>query len=197
MTPVDPSLNTPETQPPAPFAALLSYLVPGLGQIVQGRVTKGLLFMVLLLGLFFLGQAMGDWKNVYIPREGPGPGLNGGGGRGNAIGALILRWHYGGQFWIGVAAWPAIWQFYDMPVPAAEEHPFWHSYQRGPRNPDEEKAVNTFLVNSDKTPDLGWVYTVIAGMLNVLVIYDAFAGPAYGHGRPAPRDDEGTGEVPA
>jgi hypothetical protein len=34
-----------------------------------------------------------------------------------------------------------------------------------------------FLVNSDKTPDLGWVYTVIAGMLNILVIYDAYAGP--------------------
>src|SRR5207244_3055670 len=50
----------------SPFAGLLSYLVPGLGQIIQGRIGKGLLFFVSLYGLFFLGQAMGDWRNVYI-----------------------------------------------------------------------------------------------------------------------------------
>ena len=42
-----------------------------------------------------------------------------------------------------------------------------------------EEEVNKFLVRSDKTPDLGWVYTVIAGMLNILVMYDAYAGPAF------------------
>ncbi len=31
----------------------------------------------------------------------------------------------------------------------------------------------------DKTWDLGWIYTVIAGVLNIMVIYDAIAGPAY------------------
>jgi hypothetical protein len=39
--------------------------------------------------------------------------------------------------------------------------------------------LNAFLVNSDKTPDLGWVYTVVAGMLNILVMYDAYAGPIF------------------
>jgi hypothetical protein len=63
-----------------------------------------------------------------------------------------------------------------MPVP---DGPFWHNLQRGPRTRGEEDELNAFVVNSDKTPDLGWVYTVIAGMLNVLVIYDAFAGPAF------------------
>lgn len=29
-------------------------------------------------------------------------------------------------------------------------------------------------------PELAWVYTVIAGMLNILVILDAYAGPAHG-----------------
>jgi hypothetical protein len=27
--------------------------------------------------------------------------------------------------------------------------------------------------------ELGWVYTVIAGVLNIMVIYDAVAGPAF------------------
>ncbi len=158
------------------LGALLSYLVPGLGQIVQGRVSKGVLFMVCLLGLFHAGEAMGNWQNVYLPhsdnREGDNP-----------LRSIISnRWHYAGQFWIGVAAWPALWQFYNAspgPMPPAGgqgAEAFWQRYQR---QPDEAK-LNEFYRNSDKTPDLGWIYTVIAGMLNILVIYDAFAGPAYG-----------------
>jgi hypothetical protein len=37
--------------------------------------------------------------------------------------------------------------------------------------------------------DLGWVYTVIAGVLNIMVIYDAFAGPAF-LAPPAPAPEE-------
>src|SRR5262245_47236895 len=49
------------------LAGLLSYLIPGLGQISQGRISKGVFFMVTLLTMFFAGQALGDWKNVYLP----------------------------------------------------------------------------------------------------------------------------------
>ena len=155
---------------PSVVAAILSYLIPGLGQIYQGRYGKGFLFMVSLLGMFTLGQAMGNWQNVYFaaPEEGLGQPRQRG-----FVGAITNRWHYGGQFWIGIAAWPALWQHFDGPLPKKEEYPFWHDYQRAP----DEAKVNAFLVNSDKTPDLGWVYTVIAGMLNILVIYDAYAGP--------------------
>ena len=60
-----------KTQPPVvqeyqPWAAFLSYLVPGLGQIYQGRVAKGILFLVCVYGLFFYGMALGSWKNVYL-----------------------------------------------------------------------------------------------------------------------------------
>src|SRR5437763_670048 len=48
---------------PDPFAALLSYLVPGLGQIYQGRVGKGVLFLVCLYALFFYGMFLGRWSN--------------------------------------------------------------------------------------------------------------------------------------
>ncbi len=157
--------------PTSPVAGFLSYLIPGLGQIVQGRVGKGLLFMVSLLGMFFLGQAMGQWRNVYIPQEElhkPDARL--------LIKGISQRWHYAGQFFIGIAAWPALWQFYEMPLPEGQ---FWHDFQRGPRNRQEEEELNQFVVRSDKMPDLGWVYTVVAGMLNILVIYDAFAGPAF------------------
>lgn len=179
-------MSTPTIQSgPSIAAGILSYLVPGLGQIYQGRVSKGLMFMICLLGMFIGGQALGDWRNVYFSDEGGPNPANNPRGR-SAVNALINRWHYAGQFWIGIAAWPAIWQYYNMPVPDAREHPFWHNYQRVPDN----QELNTFLTNSDKTPELAWVYTVIAGMLNILVIYDAFAGPAHGDDpTPKPREN--------
>ena len=183
-------------QPSLP-AAILSYLIPGLGQIYQGRYGKGILFMISLLGMFFLGQAMGNWQNVYVQKEEFG--------RNRGVASLFLRWHYAGQFWIGVAAWPALWQYFGMPVPALPEQnhqiednaepeaplndrlrTFMHNFQKMPK----ESEVNEFLKRHDKTPDLGWVYTVIAGMLNILVIYDAYAGAAFppGSSRPSGRE---------
>ena len=41
------------------------------------------------------------------------------------------------------------------------------------------KTLNELQGETGKRWDLGWVYTVIAGVLNILVIYDAFAGPTY------------------
>jgi TM2 domain-containing membrane protein YozV len=178
------SPSVPE-HPTSLLAGILSYLVPGLGQIYQGRIGKGVLFMVCLLSLFFTGQAMGGWKNVYIPTNDPQVWDNGNGFNppqnvrqqrfGQIFRNLYQRWHYVGQFWIGVAAWPALWQYFEMPAPSPETQPFLSRLQRAP----SETEINDFLVNSDKTPDLGWIYTVIAGVLNILVIYDAYAGPAF------------------
>src|SRR5688572_13622730 len=50
-----------------PLPAFLSYLVPGLGQISQGRIGKGILFFVCVTTLFFYGQYLGNWSNVYLP----------------------------------------------------------------------------------------------------------------------------------
>ncbi len=157
-------------------AAILSYLIPGLGQIYQGRFGKGFLFMISLLGMFTLGQAMGNWQNVYLPP----PDVRGGLGQARDLpSSLMTRWQFIGQFWIGVSAWPAVYQYF-KPDPVEPDPSIWATFQRTPN----EAKVNEFLVNSDKTPDLGWVYTVVAGMLNILVIYDAYAGPMF---LPTPR----------
>jgi hypothetical protein len=176
------------------FAGFLSYLIPGLGQIYEGRVAKGILFMVCLYGLFFYGMYLGNWQNVYLPNSvqvNPPP-LR----MPDVIGNLYNRVQFAGQFWIGIAAWPAIWQYNDKPAPAEETNFFWHNFERTPPErrakkdqrpgPDEApwdwpgKTLNEVQVESGKTWDLAWVYTVIAGVLNVLVIYDAAAGPAFG-----------------
>jgi hypothetical protein len=185
-------MSAPQQQPVSLMGGLLSFLVPGLGQIVQGRIGKGLLFMVSLIGLFHLGQAMGDWKNVYIPvtdnlqfddRFADQRGQFRIQRLQKLPSNLYQRWHYIGQFWIGIPAWPALWQYFEMPVTAQEAKQYWQRYQRQPSEDD----INRFWVNSDKTPDLGWIYTVIAGVLNILVIYDAYAGPAH---RDDPHDDK-------
>lgn len=164
--PTAPAKDTPPE--PSMLAAGLSYLVPGLGQIYQKRYGKGALFMVSLLGMFMLGQAMGQWQNVYVPRD------DGAGRRNSLMASLVMRWHYVGQFWIGVAAWPALAHHFGTAAVIEDDNdPFFKKYQR----PPDEAKLNEFLVNSDRTPDLGWVYTVIAGMLNILVMYDAYAGP--------------------
>lgn len=170
------------------LGAVLSFLVPGLGQVFQGRILKGLLFFVCLWSLFFYGLYLGNWQNVYFP---PSTVSNHGDivlrapivtsmlGR-----PLVIRHApFLAQFCIGIAAWPAILQAntYDLEdldkLEPQKVHPFLGKFERYP-NPHQQE---TMLRNGDKTGDLGWVYTIIAGLLNILVIYDALAGPAHGN----------------
>lgn len=156
----------------SPFAGFLSYLVPGLGQVYQGRTGKGLLFLVCLYGMFFYGMALGSWKNVYLPDTSRDKNLN----PWNLpapLANVYNRLHFAGQFWIGVAAWPAVYQYWTANR-EQKEGALLGSLERTPN----EEELNKLQREGDKSWDLGWVYTVIAGVLNILVIYDAFAGPA-------------------
>jgi TM2 domain-containing membrane protein YozV len=172
-----------------PFAAMLSYLVPGLGQIYQGRLAKGLLFFVGLYALFFYGMYLGQWSNVFLADTAdanpawrlPRWATN-----------LYNRPHFAGQFWIGAAAWPAVWHYNHDPANAARgpinnRPDFFAKFEAAP----SEKELNDLQRDGDKHWDLGWVYTVIAGVLNVLVIYDAFAGPAFSERHESAGDADG------
>ncbi len=172
--------------------AFLSYLFPGLGQIYQGRVAKGVLFFVCIYTLFLYGMYLGSGTvtltnqstnkattyrivgNVYLPDTSDVPNSNPF-GLPKTLANIYNRPQFAGQFWIGVAAWPAIWQYahYDE---KAETGPYpFGDFERTPSGP----TLNAINDASDKMLDLGWVYTVIAGVLNVMVIYDALAGPAF------------------
>ena len=87
-----------------PLPAVLSYLVPGLGQISQGRIGKGLLFFVCVMSLFFYGQYLGNWSNVYLPDTSAEPNTL---SLPPLLADLYNRPQFLGQFWVGVAAWPA------------------------------------------------------------------------------------------
>ena len=186
--------KSPPTVPPTyhPLPAVLSYLVPGLGLIYEGRIGKGILFFVCIYGLFFYGMYLGSWSNVYLPDTAE---ANNPWGLPRVLANLYNRPQFAGQFWVGVAAWPAVVQYlqYD---PAQETGPLLGDLERIPyenrasapgvsRGPNTAphdwpgKTLNELQTNGDKTWDLGWVYTVIAGVLNIMVIYDALTGPAF------------------
>lgn len=239
------------SQPRRPFDptrlvyGLLSYLVPGLGQVVDRRYAKGLLFFVCVYGLFFYGTWIGSASAkdeltgreytaspVYLPSAPPPPDPNRQ-KQAEEPGAfetlkynLVTRWQFVGQFWVGVAAWPAIFQYRhynlanhgevekdyheahdllrqmnkkiqsgagedDEKVKELREqaeshlnrarkmetdklaHPLFGSYQREP----SQASANAVHNAGDKRLELAWVFTVIAGVLNLLVIYDAVIGP--------------------
>jgi len=176
MTVQSMSQTTKQPAPPHffdPFSAFLSYLVPGLGQIYQGRVTKGLLFFFGLYTLFFYGMWMGQWKNVWIPHVQSLPEVNVFGYKLEGIlKSLSYRPQFIAQFWIGIAAWPAIIQYIDHD-PNKDRNSYFGKYQLAP----SEHELNLIQRKSSKRWDLGWVLTVIAGVLNLLVIYDALSGP--------------------
>jgi TM2 domain-containing membrane protein YozV len=180
-----------KSTPPPPrelqlIPGLLSFLIPGLGQIYQGRIGKGVLFFVCIYALFFYGMYLGSGTamagsppvaytltgNVYLPQmNGKNPPIQ---NLPPLLNDLYNRPQYVGQFWVGVAAWPALWQYltYDEKQPPTS---FLGQFERTPSEPTLN-AVNTY---GDKLLELGWVYTVIAGVLNIMVIYDAVAGPAF------------------
>jgi hypothetical protein len=156
-------------------AAIMSYLIPGLGQVYQGRIGKGLLFFFGLYVLFFYGMWMGQWQNVWLPDVSQLQPLEVAGNKLPGVpSAVYYRPQFLGQFWIGVAAWPAVLQYieYDRAKPAG---PVFGVFQRMP----DEETLNDLQRKGNKRWDLGWVYTVIAGVLNLLVIYDALAGPMF------------------
>ena len=142
----------------SPLGGFLSYLVPGLGQIYQGRTAKGVLFLVSLYMLFFYGMWLGDFRNVYLPfvKDKHQNVVF----KSTALGDVENRLQFAGQFPIGIMAWPAIVQYATFDTVANKPTLTW-TWQQAPG----ETELNDLQRNGDKRWDLGWVYTVIAGVL--------------------------------
>jgi len=172
------------------LAAFLSWLVPGLGQLYQGRRFKGTVFMVSLVGTFVAGMWIGGGNVVYASWR---PGGK--------------RLEFLGQVGIGAAAIPSLVQASLLassrgePLgsgwfapPLVREQVVSDAYRQRvidrdpeiaqgdfngprfrPRQPGDELSL--WRRRYGRFFDLGTLYTTIAGLLNLLVIYDAWAGP--------------------
>lgn len=170
QTPIEIDLHEPW------LAALLAWVLPGLGHLYQGRTGKGLLFFICVLGTFVYGMYLGGGKVVYA----------------SAPGEPQYRWQYWCQLGIGAPAMPALIQRHRR---LKGRQPLWQSakHPNGFMAPPIQQPVKTrddsnriswqpneqakWIVDLHPRSELGTVYTVIAGLLNLLVICDAYAGP--------------------
>lgn len=183
-------------------AALLAWLVPGLGHLYQGRTAKGGIFMGALLTVLVAGLWLGEGRVVYASwRSGEARlAFLGQAGVGVvAIPALVQAWR------LGASHEPVLGGTWLAPPLHAGQYVtprYADSVERGERDlPDgafvdsPPLAVATFDQLSlwhrrlGRFFEIGTLYTALAGMLNLLVVYDALSGPLADH-----RDD---GEEPA
>ena len=113
------------------------------------------MFAVCILGIFFFGLWLGGGKVVYaswIPED--------------------KRLYYLCQVWVGLPALPALLQNY---LVRHGRDPLFGGIMAPPAN---MATLNDWYRTLNAYFDLGTVYTTIAGLLNVLVIYDAWGGPS-------------------
>lgn len=184
-------------------AGVLAWAIPGAGHWYQGRRTKAVLFFVCIFSTFFYGLWLGDGRVVYA-----------------SWGETQeeKRLPYVCQLGTGVVALPALIQarnYGDATYRAemqkkedADERTFGDWFMAPPvlimhlktgRRMDEQDFLNYTL---NRRFELGTIYTMIAGLLNVLIIFDALGGPAYGAGTarhpPAgPKEEEAPPEKPS
>lgn len=141
-------------------AALWAWLWPGAGHIYQRRYAKGILYMVCILGTWFFGLGMGNGHVVYAS-FGKGPDA--------------FRWHYILQLGVGLPAAPAIVQTIRASRGAGTLGD-WMA-PPGPVVADKYDTLAKWHGESHMYFELGTLYTVVAGLLNLLAVYDAYAGP--------------------
>lgn len=166
------------------WAAILAWLIPGAGHLYQGRRAKGVLFMVCILGIYFFGLALGDGKVVYARFRQPD-----------------MRYPYLCQFAVGLPALPALIQRQRLVASQPPKPALWKGLMAPPsvgRSEQDKDQLSDWHRVLKGRFELGTLYTMIAGLLNVLAIYDAYAGPVFTlpekkQDRPSPKT--GLGEV--
>lgn len=145
------------------LAAFYAWLWPGAGHLYQGRRAKGILFMVCVLSTYFFGFTLGKGHVVYASFRKPD-----------------FRYAYLCQVGVGVPALPALIQtnrFNNGRPPL-----FGIAMMMPPRPVDPNTGSDQLADWHDDLKGLfevATLYTMIAGLLNMLAIYDAFAGPVF------------------
>lgn len=171
------------------LAGVLAWLVPGLGHFYQGRTAKAIVFCVCILSTFAYGVYLGGnselgWGRVVYASWRPG----------------YRRLPFLCQIGVGLPAMPAL---LEAQRAADGREPLFGGFMAPPR-PDGDPNAGRRLNALAKQPtlddlhsrlrryfDVGTAYTMIAGLLNVLVIYDACCGPVIAENRKDEEEEPG------
>jgi hypothetical protein len=141
------------------IAAVLAWVWPGLGHIYQRRYAKGALFMTCITTLFFAGVFLGGGRSVAA--------FDGEAIRARKYGMIM---QFAAQFGCGGPSFPAIVQQVRV---SRNQTPLW----RGFMAPYSDQQLSDLHKRYGAAFDIGILYTMVAGLLNMLVIFDAFGGP--------------------
>ncbi len=161
-------------------AGLLAWLFPGAGHWYQKRYFKAILFASCIWPLLIAGLMMGSYS-CETPN---GPTAR----QYNFARTVYCSWRPGDkrlffvpQACIGCVALPAMWQ---ARFPSDADGSFGSTafapprvsgeYQTRPNQPD----MNEIVRHLHSWLDVSTIFTVIAGLLNLLVFFDAVGGPA-------------------
>jgi hypothetical protein len=147
------------------LAALWAWLIPGAGHFYQRRYAKAVLYFVCILGTFFFGLGLGGGKVVYASFRRPD-----------------MRYPYLCQVFVGVPALPALVQRQRVMRSQNPQEPLWNGWMAPPTQPVHEQEPDELAYWHRLLKgkfELGTLYTMVAGLLNVLAIYDAYAGPVF------------------
>ena len=136
-------------------AALLAWLVPGVGHLYQGRTSKGILIFVTISLLFITGLQMSGGKAVYCSFRRPD-----------------LRWQFVGQFFVGSASVPAIIQNrvvrgQQANVDVSVIRPLFGGKFSPPVSMEEREEWHG---DYHAYFQMGTLYTLVAGLLNLFAI---------------------------
>ena len=145
------------------LAAFYAWLWPGAGHIYQGRKAKGILFMVCVLSTYFFGFALGNGRVVYASFKKPD-----------------FRYAYLCQVGVGLPALPALEQYrrFNRGLPPL----FGMEMMRPPGPTNRLMGQDPLAKWHDELKgffEVATLYTMIAGLLNMLAVYDAYAGPVF------------------
>ncbi len=149
-------------------AAFLAWLIPGLGHLYQGRTAKGALFFVCIMGTFAYGLYLGSSRELGYAR------------------VVYASWREGDkrlpflcQIGVGLPSMPAL-------IQAIRDRdgkpPLFHEFMARPRlgsDMNDPPTVDKLQKEMNRDFEFGTTYTMIAGLLNILAIYDAWGGPIF------------------
>jgi uncharacterized protein DUF6677 len=167
------------------LAGVLAWLVPGLGHFYQGRMAKGIVFFACIMSTFTYGIYLGGsselgWGRVVYASWRPGQ----------------RRLPFLCQIGMGLPAMPAL---LEAQRAADGRKPLFGGFMAPPRPIDdpnagrrrealfEQPTLDELHRRLHRYFDVGTAYTMIAGLLNVLAIYDACCGPVIAENR---KDEE-------
>lgn len=135
-------------------AAVLAWLLPGAGHFYQRRYFKSAIFSVCILSSFVIGMFVSGGRCVYASWN-----------------ETEKRWQYVLQAGIGLPALPAALQAWRL---RGNEPVLWGGFMAPPTGAHQLDKWNHDTASGF---DMGTLYTMIAGLLNVLVVFDAYSGP--------------------